>query len=67
VSDFLVGKRPERSEIAVKTRREELVVTQEALADKAGVHRTYLSNIERGSRNVSLLSDKEHLKNSVSY
>jgi transcriptional regulator with XRE-family HTH domain len=40
----------------VKTRREELDWTQEDLAEKAGIHRTYLSDIERGSRNVSLIN-----------
>ena len=42
--------------LAVRARREELGLTQEDLADKAGIHRTYLSDIERGSRNVSLLN-----------
>lgn len=46
----------ERFGFAVKLRREELSLTQEALADKAGIHRTYLSDIERGSRNVSLIN-----------
>jgi transcriptional regulator with XRE-family HTH domain len=46
----------ERFGFAVKARREELELTQEALAAKAGIHRTYLSDIERGSRNVSLVN-----------
>jgi transcriptional regulator with XRE-family HTH domain len=46
----------ERFGFAVKLRREELSLTQEDLADKAGIHRTYLSDIERGSRNVSLIN-----------
>ncbi len=46
----------ERFGDAVRTRREELQLTQEDLAEKAGIHRTYLSDIERGSRNVSLLN-----------
>jgi transcriptional regulator with XRE-family HTH domain len=46
----------ERFGFAIKTRREVLNLTQEDLADKAGVHRTYLSDIERGSRNVSLIN-----------
>ena len=46
----------ERFGFAVKLRREELELTQEDLADKAGIHRTYLSDIERGSRNVSLIN-----------
>ncbi len=44
----------ERFGFAVKCRREALGLTQEDLAEKAGVHRTYLSDIERGSRNLSL-------------
>ena len=46
----------ERFGDAVRDRREEMGLTQEGLADKAGVHRTYLSDIERGSRNVSLIN-----------
>jgi transcriptional regulator with XRE-family HTH domain len=33
-----------------------LGLTQEDLAEKARIHRTYLSDIERGSRNVSLIN-----------
>jgi len=46
----------ERFGFAVKVRREELGLTQEDLAEKAGIHRTYLSDIERGTRNVSLVN-----------
>ena len=46
----------ERFGFAVKLRREELELTQEDLAHKAGIHRTYLSDIERGTRNVSLIN-----------
>jgi transcriptional regulator with XRE-family HTH domain len=41
---------------AVRLRREQLNLTQEDLAEKAGIHRTYLSDIERGSRNPSLIN-----------
>jgi transcriptional regulator with XRE-family HTH domain len=53
------GARPdirERFGFAVKWRREELGLIQEDLAERAGIHRTYLSDIERGTRNVSLLN-----------
>lgn len=46
----------ERFGTAVKFRREELELTQEGLADKAGIHRTYLSDVERGTRNLSLVN-----------
>jgi transcriptional regulator with XRE-family HTH domain len=57
-----MGKKKARPDIrekfgfAVKERREELELTQEDLAGRAGIHRTYLSDIERGSRNVSLIN-----------
>ena len=53
------GARPDirgRFGFAVKDRREALGLTQEEFADRAGIHRTYLSDVERGSRNVSLLN-----------
>lgn len=46
----------ERFGSAVKFRREELGMTQEDLAHKAGIHRTYLSDVERGTRNLSLVN-----------
>lgn len=49
----------------VKTLREKLALTQEDLAEKAGIHRTYLSDIERGSRNVALINI-ERLAHSLS-
>jgi len=46
----------ERFGFAVKDRREALGLTQEEFAERAGIHRTYLSDIERGTRNVSLIN-----------
>ncbi len=39
---------------AVRKRRRELGLSQEELAARAELHRTYLADIERGSRNVAL-------------
>lgn len=42
--------------VAVKGRRHQLGITQEELAWRAGLHRTYITDIERGARNLSLQS-----------
>ena len=57
-----MGKKKGRADIrerfgfAVKARREALGLTQEDLAEKARIHRTYLSDVERGTRNLALLN-----------
>ena len=57
-----MGKRKGRADIrerfgsAVKARREALGLTQEDLAEKARIHRTYLSDVERGTRNLALVT-----------
>lgn len=38
----------------VQQRRTELELTQEVAAERIGVHWTYLGQVERGRRNVSL-------------
>src|SRR5258706_16363326 len=41
---------------AVRNQRNGLHMSQEELAGRAGLHRTYISDVERGARNVSLES-----------
>ena len=36
--------------------RERVGLSQEKLAEKAKLHRTYVSSVERGKRNISLLN-----------
>lgn len=39
---------------AIQSRRAEVGLTQEELAARAGINRTYLGDLERGARNVAL-------------
>jgi CheY-like chemotaxis protein/DNA-binding Xre family transcriptional regulator len=41
---------------AIRSMRNRLGISQEELAGRAGLHRTYISDIERGARNISLES-----------
>jgi CheY-like chemotaxis protein len=40
--------------VAIKTERSALGISQEQLAERAGLHRTYVSDVERGIRNPSI-------------
>ncbi len=44
-----VGKR-------IKDIRHKLGITQEELADKAEIHRTYIASLEVGKRNISIVT-----------
>ncbi|MDP3634108.1 helix-turn-helix domain-containing protein [Phenylobacterium sp.] len=42
--------------LSIRAQRKALGMTQEALADAAGVDRAHMGKIERGERNVTLLN-----------
>ncbi|MBX9667427.1 MAG: response regulator [Candidatus Obscuribacterales bacterium] len=53
----------------IRKRREQLGISQTELAEKAGLHRTYINNIEGGSKNISIDSLKgiaDALKTNIS-
>jgi len=41
---------------AIRTRRQSIGLSQEALADAAGINRTHMGEVERGKRNTSFMS-----------
>lgn len=42
--------------VVIRTERSALGISQEQLAERAGLHRTYVSDVERGARNPSIAS-----------
>ena len=39
---------------AIRNRRNEMGISQEKLAEISKLHRTYIADVERGNRNISL-------------
>src|SRR5882672_11142045 len=54
VAAFMTIDIKNRFGTAVRSRRKRLKISQEELAGRAGLHRTYIADIERGARNLSL-------------
>lgn len=52
-SDFLIS-----FGAVIKSKRLSLGLSQEELADRSGLHRTYITDIERGARNITLKNVK---------
>ena len=52
------ARRPSRAILGrtIRAFRERRGVSQEALGDRAGLHRTYVGSVERGERNASFES-----------
>lgn len=40
----------------IRKLREKKDISQEALAEEAGIHRTYMGRVERGKQNISILN-----------
>lgn len=54
----------EKFGLNVQKYRKELGISQEQLAELAGLHRTYISSLERGQRSISL-NNVERIANAL--
>lgn len=50
--------------LALRQARENEGMSQEELAERAGLHRTYIGQVERGEKNISI-GNMEHLAHAV--
>ena len=50
--------------LALRKARETQKMSQEELAERAGLHRTYIGQVERGEKNISI-GNMEHLAAAV--
>ena len=48
--------RLEQFGVRVRSLRQKARLSQEELADKAGIHRTYIGGVERGERNLGFIN-----------
>lgn len=52
----MADKNLQRFGARVRAERQRLGISQEELAERADLHRTYLGGVERGERNIGLLN-----------
>ena len=52
----MAEKELQRFGACIRAERQRLGLSQEELADRAGLHRTYIGGVERGRRNIGFLN-----------
>jgi len=56
MKQHLASKLQEVIAANIRRRRLELALSQEEFADLCGYHRTYIGSVERGERNITILT-----------